>query len=94
MKLISAKYSEHQSHSCIKFAGATINALEEFSGLLAPCDVTFHSQGNKAKVPIGLTATSKQAPSLMYIEYKVTLPNHDYVIQSWTKGWRQIHQIK
>ena len=31
-------------------------------------------------MPIGLTVTSKQDPLLMHMEYKVTLPDHDYVI--------------
>ena len=56
------------------------NALEELAGLLGAVDVTFHSQHSKAKVSIGVTATSKQAPLLMHMEYKVTLLDHDYVI--------------
>ena len=66
-KLILAKNLKNQSHPCTKFA---INALGE----------CFHSQDDEAKVLIGLKAALKQAPSLMDIEYKVTLPNHDYVI--------------
>ena len=42
--------------------------------------MTFHSQDDKAKVPIGLTAASKQAPMFMHMEYQVTLPNHDFVV--------------
>ena len=41
--------------------------------------VTFHSQ-DKTKVPIGYTATSKKAPLLMHMEYKVTLMDHNYFI--------------
>ena len=43
VNLISAKNSKHQSHPGTKFARATITALEELVGLLAPGDVTFHS---------------------------------------------------
>ena len=64
---------------------ATINALEELTGLFGPCEVTFHSQDDKAKVPIGITAASKQAPLLMHMEYKVILPDHDYVVASQHK---------
>ena len=71
---------KHQSHPCIKFARATINTLEELAGLLGPGDVTFHSQNEKDKVPIGLTTASKEAPLLRHMEYKVTLPDHDYAI--------------
>ena len=77
MTLISAKNLKHQSHQCTKFARATISALEELAGLLGPGDVTF--QDDKAKMPIGLTATSKQVPLLMHMEYKVTLPQHKLI---------------
>ena len=77
VKLISAKNLKHQNHPCTNFAKATINALEELAGLLGPREVTFHSQDDKAKVPIGITAASKQAPLLMHMEYKIILPDHD-----------------
>ena len=47
--------------------------------------MTFHSEDDKAKVSIGITAASKQAPLLMHIEYKVILPDHDYVVASQHK---------
>ena len=70
----------HQSHLCTKFARATINALEELAGLLGPGGVTFYSQDDKDKVSIGLATTSNQAPLLIHMKYKVTLPDHNYVI--------------
>ena len=85
VKLISAKNSKHQNHPCTNFAKDTINVLEELVGLLGPREVTFHSQDDKAKVPIGITAASKQAPLLMHMEYKVILPDHDYVVASQHK---------
>ena len=80
VKLISAKNSKHQNHPCTNFAKTTTNALEEFAGHLGPCEVTFHSQDDRAKVPIVITAASKQAPLLMYMEYQVILPDHDYIV--------------
>ena len=80
-KLNSAKNSKHENHPCTNFTKATINALEELAGLLGPREVTFHSQDDKAKVPIGITAASKQAPLLMHMEYKI----HDYVVASQHK---------
>ena len=85
VKLISAKNSKHQNHLCTNFAKAIINALEELAGLLGPREATFHSQDDKAKVPIGITATSTQAPLLMHMEYKVILPDHDNVVPSQRK---------
>ena len=54
--------------------------MEELIGLLGPGDITFYFQDNKAKVLMGLTGVSKQAPLLMHIDYKVTLPDQAYVI--------------
>lgn len=40
----------------------------------------FLSQDDKARVVIGLAAANKQAPILMHVEYKVSLPDHDWVV--------------
>ena len=37
---------------------------------------------DKAKVLIGITAAKKQTPSLMHMEYQITLPDHDFVVGS------------
>ena len=31
-------------------------------------------------MPIGLSAASKQAPMLMHVEYRIRLPDHDWVV--------------
>ena len=81
VKLISVKNSKDQNHSYTNFAKATINALEELLDFLVHVSwLTFHSQDDKAKAPIEITAASKQAPLLMHKEYKVILPDHDYVV--------------
>ena len=85
VKLISGKNSKHQNHPCTNFAKDTINVLEELAGLLGSSEVTFHSQDDKAKVLIGITAASKQAPLLMHMEYKVILPDPDHVAASQQK---------
>ena len=54
--------------------------MEELAGLLGRGDVTFYSQDDKAKVPIGHRAASKQAPLLMYMKYKITLLDLNYAI--------------
>lgn len=50
------------------------------SSLLGPDEVAFLSQDDKARVAIGITAANKQAPLLMHLEYRVTLPDHDWVV--------------
>ena len=42
--------------------------------------IFFLSQDDKARVPIGVTAANLQAPLLMRMEYKVSLPDHDFVV--------------
>ena len=80
VKLYKAQNSHHASHPSKKFAHTTIRTLEELAAILGPAEITFHSQDDKAKVPIGLTAANKQAPMLMHMEYQVKLPEHDFVL--------------
>ena len=48
--------------------------------MLGPKKTAFISQDDKPRIPIGITAANKQAPLLMHVEYKVTLPDHDWVV--------------
>ena len=59
VKLYKAQNSHHVSHPSKKFAHAIIRNLEELAAILGPAEITFHSQDDKAKVPIGLTAANK-----------------------------------
>lgn len=80
VKLIGAQNDKHESHVDGQFCASTIRNLEELASLLGPNEVFFLSQDDKAKVSIGVTAAKKQAPILMHMEYKVTLPDHDFVV--------------
>ena len=80
VKLYKSQNSKHVLHPSTKFALVSIRSLKELAAILGPAEVQFHSQDDKAKVPIGLTAGSKQAPMFMYMEYQVTLPDHDFVV--------------
>ena len=79
-KFFKLQNFKHLSHISGKFARTSIRALEEIAAFSRPEEVTFHSQDVKAKVPSGITITKKQIPMLMYMEYSVTLPDHDYVV--------------
>ena len=80
VKLIRPSNSAHSEHPATKFARSSINHLEEVAGFLGPEQCTFHSQDDKAKVPIGITAANKQTPLLMHMEYRIRLPDHDFVV--------------
>ena len=80
VKLCRAQSDQHRDHEDQKFCINTIRSLEILASILGPKEVFFLSQDDKAKVPIGITAANKQAPFLMHVEYRVRLPDHDWVI--------------
>lgn len=85
VKLRRPEADHHKAHQDQYFSVASIRSLETIASVLGPDSVTFLSQDDKARVPIGLTAANKQAPLLMHVEYKVSLPDHDFVIASGHK---------
>jgi len=80
VKLIRAQNSLHKDHEDSKFAASTINNLNELASFLGPDTVSIISQDDKCRVPIGITAAKAQAPMVMHVEYRVTLPDHDWVV--------------
>eukprot|EP00731_Ephydatia_muelleri_P015818 Em0009g242a len=80
VKLIRAQNSAHAHHIDSHFCTATNRALESLASMLGLQEVFFGSFDDKARVPIGLTAAHKQAPLIMQMEYKVALPDHDWVV--------------
>lgn len=80
VKLIRAQNDAHKKHPDGPFCTATIKYLEDIASLLGPNQVCSLSQDDKARVPIGLTAANEQAPMLMHVQYKISLPDHDWVI--------------
>jgi hypothetical protein len=85
VKLIRAQNDHHTKHIDGLFCTATIRHLEELASILGPNEVCFVSQDDKARVPIGLTAANKQSPLLMHVEYRVSLPDHDWVVAAGHK---------
>lgn len=80
VRLIKAQNSMHKNHEDSKFATSTINHLMELASFLGPSDVALLSQDDKCRVPIGITAAKLQAPILMHMQYRVSLPDHDWVV--------------
>ena len=80
VKLCKPQNDHHKQHIDGKFCTSTIRDLECLASFLGPGQVGFVSQDDKARVPIGITAAKCQAPMLMHMEYRVTLPDHDWVI--------------
>lgn len=67
-------------HVNTHFATTSLRYLECLASFLSPAEVCFISQDDKARVPICLTAATKQAALLMHLDYRVSLPDHDWVI--------------
>ena len=75
VKLIRVQNNHHAKNIDGLLCTATITHLKE----------CFLSQGDKARVPIGLTATNEQSPLLMLLEYRVCLPDHNWVVAAGQK---------
>lgn len=80
VRLIRAQNESHSKHVDGLFCTSTIKYVEEICSLLGPDEVCFISQDDKARVPLGITAANKQGPLLMHVEYRVSLPDHDWVV--------------
>lgn len=80
VRLASATNDEHKSHPDGKFCTATIRSLESLASMLGPEQTAFISQDDKARVRMGLPAAKEQSPVLMHVEYRMKLPDHDWVI--------------
>lgn len=67
------------------FCTATIRCMESLASLLNPHETCFLSQDEKARVLIGITVANKQSPMIMHVEYRVSLPDHDWVVSEQHK---------
>lgn len=82
VKLSKPSNDEHKQHDDSRFCFITIENIKKLIALLGPDQVLVLSIDDKAKVPIGVTAAKLQSPIAMSLEWKVRLPDHDFVIAS------------
>ena len=57
---------------------ASVKYARELAELFSDEHVFFLSQDDKARVPIGLPISKKQDVMTMHLEYKVSLPDHNF----------------
>ena len=62
------------------FAKSVIDDMFAVAKMFGQHVVSFLSNDDKARVPLGLAAANLQAPILMHLEYKVILPDHLFVV--------------
>ena len=55
------------------------NNMKDIASVFGAENVFVLSVDDKAKVPIGVTAASKQSPLIMHVDYEIRLPDHDFV---------------
>lgn len=80
VKLSKPQNSEHKHHPDGRFCISTIRNVDSLASLLGPKQVMYLSQDDKARVQIGVIAANKQSPILMHTEYRVILPDHNFVM--------------
>ena len=79
VKLRKAKNNLRNRHKDADFTFTTKKQLRDVVSMFGKKSVFVISIDDKAKVPIGVTAVTKQAPLVMHVSYEVRLPDHDFV---------------
>ena len=79
IKLRKAKNTLRNRHADADFTFAIKRQMRDIVSLSGSDNVFVLSVDNKAKVPISVTAVTKQAPLIMHVSYEIRLPHHDFV---------------
>jgi hypothetical protein len=80
VRLRRAQHDEHSKHEDGHFATATIRYMKDLASIFGNNCVFYLSQDDKCKVPLGLPAARVQAPMLMHLDYRIRLPDHDWIV--------------
>ena len=80
VKLQRPQNDLRKKHPDGHFAMASVMFTRKLANLFGDNHVLFLSQDDKVRVPLGLPISKKQTAILMHLEYKVTLPDHDFPI--------------
>ena len=54
--------------------------LKNIASIVGQDSVLVLSIDDKAKIPIGITAATKQVPMVMYMTYEIRLPDHNFLV--------------
>ena len=85
VKIRCAKNNPRKKHANANFTFATIEHLKNIATMFVADSVLVLSIDNKAKVPIGITAATKQASVVMHMTYKIRLFDHNFVVATLHK---------
>ena len=78
VKLCCPQNNQRKLHIDAYFAMASVKYTRDLVELFSDEHVFVLSQGDKARVLIGLPVSKKQDVMLMHLEYKVSFPDHDF----------------
>ena len=78
VKLQKAKNTLSNRHADADYTFAIKRQMHNIVSLFGSDDVFVLSVDGKAKVPIGITAVTKQAPLIMQVSYEIRLADHDF----------------
>ena len=79
VKIGKAKKTLRNRHDDANFTFATKRYMQDIASLLGQENVFALSVDDKAKVPIGVTAATKQSPLIIHMTHEIRLPDHDFV---------------
>ena len=80
IKLLRPENSLRKKNIDRMYAKSFFDDMMSVSELLGSNVVNFLSNDDKARIALGLAAATLQAPILMHLDYRVQLPDHDFVI--------------
>lgn len=80
MKLVKAQFNDRKKNIDAQFGFATIRLVMELCTFIGSQNTMLFSPDDKARVALGIAAASKEQPILMSTEYRVRLPDHDWVV--------------
>ena len=80
VKIRLAKNNLRKKHADANFTFVTKEYLKNIATMFGPDSVLVLSVDDKAKVPTGITAATKQAPIVMHMTYEIRLPDHDFLV--------------
>ncbi|CAF3745929.1 unnamed protein product [Rotaria sp. Silwood1] len=80
VRLRRARHDDHARHEDGHFATATIRYIKDLASIFGNNCVFYLSQDDKCKVPLGLPAARLQASMLMHLDYRIRLPDHDWIV--------------
>ncbi|KAJ8680486.1 hypothetical protein QAD02_016273 [Eretmocerus hayati] len=83
--LFRSRNNARKMHQNGKFCATSIMSVQQIISALGLKLVIVVSQDDKSKIYLGLAAAKLQAPILMHMEYKLTLPDHGSVVASHHK---------